>query len=296
MLGSWVSKLLAESSAHVIGLDRDWSSSEPAGGVEAVTGDVADARLVDELIEGVDDVFHLAAQSILGLGLTEPVLTYEVNAAATWQLLDACRDREVVAVVASSDKAYGDAGGTPYVETMPLAATDPYSASKACADVAARSFAQTYDLPVAVTRCANLYGPGDRNWSRLVPGTIRSVLQGERPIIRSDGLFVRDYLHVADAAEANLMLAQRLAADPSIGGQAFNFSSEERFTALEVVDHILEAADSELEPDIRNEASHEIREQRVDASKARDVLGWSPRHTMRESMRPTVQWYAEHLR
>jgi CDP-glucose 4,6-dehydratase len=198
-------------------------------------------------------------------------------------------------VLASSDKAYGSTDRLPYDEDTPLRGRHPYDASKACADLIAQSYAATFDLPVAVTRCGNFYGPGDLNWNRIVPGTIRSAVRGERPVIRSDGRFVRDYFYVEDGAAAYLLLAEKLAADPGLNGEAFNFSTGERVSVLELVRKLLDLVGSRLEPDVRNGAGHEIRHQSLSATKARDRLGWRPLFSLDEGLRKTVDWYTEFL-
>jgi len=199
-------------------------------------------------------------------------------------------------VVASSDKAYGDNGSAAYDERTPLAGRHPYDASKACADLTAQSYAATFDLPVAVTRCGNLYGGGDLNWNRLIPGTVRSVLRDERPVIRSDGSLVRDYFYVEDGVEAYLLLAERLAADPSLRGEAFNFSNERRISVLDLTRRILAEMRSGLEPVVLNEAKHEILHQSLLAGKARERLGWAPGFTLEQGLGRTIGWYREFFR
>ena len=198
-------------------------------------------------------------------------------------------------VVASSDKAYGEHKQLPYNEDAPLIGRYPYDVSKSCADLIAQSYAATYNLPVAVTRCGNFYGGGDLNWNRIVSGTIRSVLRGQRPVIRSDGKFVRDYFYAEDGAAANMTLAERMAADKNLIGQAFNFSNESQVTVSELVDRILKLMKSDLEPDVRNEAVNEIREQYLSAVKAREVLSWKPLFTLDDGLRHTIEWYREFL-
>jgi CDP-glucose 4,6-dehydratase len=198
-------------------------------------------------------------------------------------------------VVASSDKAYGHHEQLPYNEEAPLLGRHPYDVSKSCSDLIAQAYAVTYDLPVAITRCGNLYGGGDLNWNRIVPGTIRSILRDQRPVIRSDGKFVRDYFYAEDGGAANLSLAEQLANDPSLKGQAFNFSNETQVTVLELVQRILKLMNSDLEPEILNETVNEIREQYLSAEKARHVLGWHPLFTLDEGLRATIEWYREFL-
>jgi CDP-glucose 4,6-dehydratase len=199
-------------------------------------------------------------------------------------------------VVASSDKAYGDQEVLPYSEQTPLEGRHPYDVSKSCADLIAQAYGKTYQLPVAVTRCGNFYGGGDLNWNRIVPGTIRSVLRGERPVIRSDGEFVRDYFYVEDGAAAYMLLAERLRGNPELHGASFNFSNELQVSVSELVRTILKKMDSNLEPDIRNEASNEIRHQWLSAGRARDQLGWSPLFTLEQGLDHTIRWYREFLR
>jgi CDP-glucose 4,6-dehydratase len=198
-------------------------------------------------------------------------------------------------VLASSDKAYGEAEKLPYDESTPLCGRHPYDVSKSCADLIAQSYAATYGLPVAITRCGNFYGPGDLNWNRIVPGTIRSVLRGERPLIRSDGTLVRDYFFVEDGAGAYLLLAEKLAAEPALRGEAFNFSNETQLTVLELVQKLLELMGSRLTPDVRGEANNEIKHQSLSAAKARQRLGWKPLYTLEEGLRRTIPWYSSFL-
>jgi CDP-glucose 4,6-dehydratase len=264
-----------------------------------VNGDVRSQSLLERVLGEyeIDTVIHLAAQTIVGIANRNPVSTFKTNIGGTWALLEACRRSPTVKqiVVASSDKAYGEHKQLPYNEDAPLTGRHPYDVSKSCADLIAQSYAATYDLPVAVTRCGNFYGGGDLNWNRIVPGTIRSVLRGQRPVIRSDGKFVRDYFYVEDGAAANLVLAEQLSRDNRLWGQAFNFSNESQVTVLEVVDRILKIMGSDFEPDVRNEAVNEIREQYLSAAKAREVLGWKPLFTLDDGLRHTIDWYREFL-
>ena len=235
-------------------------------------------------------VFHLGAQPIVGTARADPVQTFEANVGGTWSLLDACRtlDPQPVVAVASSDKAYGATDKLPYVETDPLGGVEPYEASKAITDILAQTYGKTYGLPTRIARCGNIYGIGDWNWSRIVPGTIRSLQTGERPVLRSDGSPVRDYVHVDDVASAYLAMA---AADEVPPGEAFNISSGERLTVREVVDLVTEACGSRLEPVILNQAKGEIAMQYLDSTKARRTLGWEPMRRMRESLPEIVAWY-----
>jgi CDP-glucose 4,6-dehydratase len=305
LVGGWVVRRLLRQQADVVCLVRDWVPECDvirAGlldRVKTVRGDVRDQAALERVLGEyeIDTVIHLAAQTLVPVANRNPVATFETNVAGTWALLEACRRSPKVGqiVLASSDKAYGDAETLPYDETTPLCGRHPYDVSKSCADLIAQSYAATYGTPVAITRCGNFYGPGDLNWNRIVPGTIRSVLRGERPVIRSDGQSVRDYFYVEDGAAAYLLLAEKLAANPALRGEAFNFSTETRVTVLELVRKLLDLTGSRLEPDVRNEAAHEIRHQSLSAEKARRELGWRPLFTLDEGLRKTVPWYAEFL-
>ncbi len=265
-----------------------------------VRGDVRDQELLERALGEykIASVFHLAAQTIVGVANRNPVSTLDTNIRGTWALLEACRRSPAVQqiVIASSDKAYGDQETLPYTETAPVLGRHPYDVSKSCADLLAQMYARTYDLPVCVTRCGNFYGGGDLNWNRIVPGTIRSVIRDERPVIRSDGRSTRDYLYVEDGARAYVLLAERLAADPALKGEVFNFSYEQRLTVLELVARLLDVMGSSLQPDVRNDAPNEIKDQYLDSSKARSMLGWTPAFTIDDSLRATVDWYAEYFR
>lgn len=303
LVGSWLARRLVEAGADVVCLVRDWvPQSELVRArildrVKVVRGDVRDRDLLERVIGEYEasTVIHLAAQTIVGTANRNPISTFESNIQGTWNLLEACRRSPGVRsiVIASSDKAYGDQDELPYGEETPLQGRHPYDVSKSCADLIARSYAETYGLPVAVTRCGNFYGGGDLNWNRIVPGTIRSVLRSERPIIRSDGQYVRDYFYVEDGAAAYMLLAEQLHSRPELHGMAFNFSNESEVTVLGLVDRILRVMHSRLEPEIRNEASHEIRRQFLDASRARRMLCWSPQFTLDEGLDRTVAWYRE---
>lgn len=305
LVGGWVVRRLLRAQADVVCLVRDWvpESEFVRGGllqqVKTVRGDVCDQQLIERVCGEyeIDTVIHLAAQTLVPVANRNPVATFESNIGGTWALLEACRRSPKVKqiVLASSDKAYGDAEKLPYDENTPLQGRHPYDVSKSCADLIAQSYATTYGLPVAITRCGNFYGPGDLNWNRIVPGTIRSVLRGERPVIRSDGTHIRDYFYVEDGAAAYLMLAEKLAGDPSLRGEAFNFSNETQVTVLELVEKLLDQMGSHLTPDVRNEASHEIKHQSLSAAKARDRLGWRPLFTLDEGLRKTVPWYSNFL-
>lgn len=304
LVGSWTVRRLIEAGADVVCLVRDWvPRSELVRArlidrVRVVRGDVRDQAVLERTLGEyeVDTVLHLAAQTIVQIANRNPIATFESNIAGTWTLLEACRRSPLVKqiVLASSDKAYGSKDGR-YDETDRLEGRHPYDVSKSCGDLIAQAYATTYGTPLAITRCGNFYGGGDLNWNRIVPGTIRSVLKGERPILRSDGTMVRDYFYVEDGAAAYLTLAEKLAGDRTLIGQAFNFSNEGQQSVLSIVRTILNAMGSDLEPEIQDTARGEIPFQALSAAKARSTLGWSPLFTLEQGLARTVTWYEEFL-
>lgn len=304
-LGSWLSKRLTAVGADVIGLIRDQVPdselvrSGQLSKIYVVAGDVNDYALIERTLAEyeIDTIFHLAAQTIVTIANRAPLSTFETNIKGTWVMLEAARRNPTVSriVVASSDKAYGTQAQLPYREDSPLVGRHPYDVSKSCADLIAQTYAHSYDMPIVVTRFANLYGGGDLNWNRIVPGTIRSVIRGERPIIRSDGTFRRDYLFVDDAVGGYMEVAQAIDR-PEIKGQAFNFGMDQPTTALEIVQTILSLSDcADLEPIILNQAHNEIPDQFLASEKAHRLLGWRPQHTLREGLRKTYDWYRRFL-
>lgn len=305
LLGGWLVPRLLDQGAEVVCLVRDWVpqseliSSGLLDRVKVARGEVQDQGLLERVLGEyeIDTVFHLAAQTIVGIANRNPVSTFASNIGGTWALLEASRRSPTVRqiVLASSDKAYGEHNGQPYKEDNPLQGRHPYDVSKSCADLIAQSYAVTYGLPVAVTRCGNFFGGGDLNWNRLVPGTIRAILRGQQPVIRSDGRYVRDYFYIEDAAAAYMLLAEKLAAHPELWGQAFNFAHDTTLTVLELVEEILNLMDSRLPPVILNEAQSEILHQSLDAAKARRLLGWRPRFSLAEGLTRTISWYREFL-
>ena len=305
LVGSHLVGRLVDAGADVICLIRDEIPTSLLYGsgwihrVRCVRGDVCDQALLERALGEyeIDTIFHLAAQAIVGVANRNAVSTFQTNVAGTWTLLEACRRSPRVrqVVTASSDKAYGGAEELPYREQTRLAPVHPYDVSKACADLIAQSYAHSFDVPVAITRCGNFFGPGDIQWNRIVPGTIRSLLRGQRPIVRSDGSFIRDYFYVEDGAAAYLMLAEKLAANPQLRGAAFNFSHEQPLTVLALVDKICQLMGVAIGPRILNEACHEIREQCLSAEKARQELGWYPLFDMDSGLRKTIDWYRKLL-
>jgi len=305
LLGSWLTADLVAKGAHVIGLIRDRVKkselvrSGTINYIDTVDGDVSDYALMERVLAEyeIDTVFHLAAQTTVPVANRVPMPTFETNIKGTWVLLEAARRNPTVArvVVASSDKAYGPQEKLPYCEDAPLAGRHPYDVSKSCADLIARAYAYTYNLPVAVTRCANMYGGGDLNWNRLIPGTVRSVLRGERPVVRSDGTLKRDYIFVKDALRGYLVLARNLAR-PEVQGQAFNLGMDQPVTVLEMIETIIKISDyPHLEPVILNEARNEIQDQYLSSAKAQCVLGWTPEYTPASGLAETMTWYRQFL-
>ncbi len=306
LVGSWLVARLSEARADVVCLVRDWvpqSELVRSGLLErlkVVRGDARDQQLLERILgeHEIDTVIHLAAQTIVTIANRNPVSTFESNVAATWCLLEACRrsPRVKQIVLASSDKAYGDHSQLPYTEETPLIGRHPYDVSKSCADLIGQAYATTYGSPVVITRCGNFYGGGDLNWNRIVPGTIRSILRGQRPVIRSDGTFIRDYFYVEDGALAYMLLAEKLAAQPELKGRAFNFSNEIQITVRQLVDKISTLMSSRLEPEVQNQASHEIVHQYLSAAVARRDLGWRPVFSLEEGLQRTIEWYRAFLR
>jgi CDP-glucose 4,6-dehydratase len=303
-LGSHLAGALVTAGAEVVALVRDDVPHTPLVAAwkhraVVVRGDVTDQGLVERLLGDyqVRTVFHLAAQSQVGVANRNPAPTFDANIRGTWALLEAARRAPTVEqiVVASSDKAYGDADVLPYTEDTPLRPQHPYDVSKACADLLARSYHATFGMPVVITRCGNLFGPGDLNWDRLVPSVIRAALDGRRPEIRSDGTPVRDYLYVDDAVAAYLRMAEVLAEQSELAGEAFNVSAECPVDVLGLVERIGAAVGTAVEPDVRGTATGEIDRQHLDASKARRVLGWEPSATLDEALAVTVGWYRDWL-
>ena len=304
IVGSWVTKDLLARGAYVVAfvLDDDPQSEFYRSGavhqVNVVNGQLEDFRAVERAVVAheIDTVLHLGAQAIVSVAYRSPLATLETNVRGTWNLLEACRlhaDLVKRVVVASSDKAYGEQEQLPYTEEMPLLGRQPYEVSKSCADLISQAYFHTYRLPVAVARCGNIYGGGDLNWSRIVPGTIRSLLRGESPVLRSDGKFIRDYIYVKDVSRAYLRLAEGLNA-PEIRGQSFNFSPGSQVTVLEIVNMIRRLAQREhIQPTILNSAKGEIRNQYLSSAKAERLLHWKPAYDLERGLAETIRWYQD---
>jgi CDP-glucose 4,6-dehydratase len=305
LVGSWLVKRLLAAKAQVICLVRDWVprreilQSDLLSQITIIRGDICDQALMERILGEyeVPTVIHLAAQTIVGIASSNPISTFETNIRGTWTLLDACRHSPKVkqVVCASSDKAYGSHEKLPYDENSALDGIYPYDMSKSCSDLISRTYAKVFKVPTITTRCGNFYGGGDFNWNRIVPGTIRSVVRNQAPVIRSDGKFIRDYFYVEDGANVYMELAEKLASNPELSGEAFNFSNEIQVDVLELVDRILKLMGSNLKPEVRNEASYEIRHQYLSAEKARKMLNWSPLFDLDEGLNRTIEWYKEYF-
>lgn len=304
-VGANLTKRLVSEGARVIVVERDRVSPNSLDvftlreKVDVVTGSVDDLALMERIINEFQPefVFHLAAQALVNAANRSPVSTFEANIRGTYMLLEACRrtDQPPTVVVASSDKAYGSHDTLPYTEDFPLQGAFPYDVSKSCTDLIARSYALTYKMPVAVTRSANIYGPGDLNLSRIIPGTIVSILRGERPIVRSDGTPVREFIHVDDVVDGYLTVAASIG---KASGQAYNFGSDQPVQILELVNEMLAAADrNDLEPDILldRKIEREIDAQYLSGAKIANDLEWRPKIDLKTGLKTSFDWYREHL-
>lgn len=308
VLGSWLTARLVELGADVVGIVRDWvpQSEVVRSGtldrIKVVRGSITDEETVSRVFAEyeIQTCFHLAALTVVGVANRAPGPTFETNIRGTWLLLEAARQwgKLEQMVVASSDKAYGSPDQLPYTEDAPLQGRHPYDVSKSCADLIAQAYAHTYHLPVAVTRCANMFGGGDLNWNRIVPGTIRAALLNERPIVRSDGTMKRDYIFVKDIVRAYLMLAEAMQANAGeYTGATFNFGVDAPITVLDMVSQIVSLSDHpDLQPIIQNNATNEIQNQYLSSHKAHTLLGWQPQYTLAEGLRETIAWYRTALR
>lgn len=304
-LGSNLTKMLIPVAAKIVGLDIEVKRSKTGftkddyKKIITVKGTVADYNLVKKIIfkHKIDVVFHLAAEAIVGKCLENPLLTFSSNIEGTWKILEACRNSNTVKsiVIASSDKAYGSHKELPYKEDASLRGDHPYDVSKSCADLIAYTYFHTYSLPVATTRCGNIYGPGDFNFSRIVPDAIRCALSDKPIEIRSDGKFTRDYVFVEDIANGYILLAEKLQ-KLKLSGEAFNFSDENPITVIEFVRKIYNASGKKLNYRILNLAKYEIKHQYLASQKARKILKWEPRYTLAEGLKKTVDWYKNFFR
>ena len=303
ILGSWLTYELMRKNASVVAVVRDYAVdsnfSRMGLGEKALVerGELEDLEFLKRVIghNGIETVMHIGAQAIVGAANRSPLPTFEANIRGTWNVLEACRLAKGVEriVVASSDKAYGEGRELPYTEETALRGEHPYDVSKSCSDLIAGAYYKTYGLPICITRCGNVYGGGDLNFNRIVPGTIRSVVMDQRPVIRSDGKYVRDYFYVKDAVDGYLALAEKMDRE-DVRGEAFNFSSGNHLQVLEMVERILSLMKSRLKPLVLNEAAAEIKEQTLSYEKAERVLGWKPRYGLEEGLRETIVWYRDY--
>ena len=303
-LGSWLTKALVDSGARVVILIRDWIPASPLinmksiyNNLEAVIkGDLIDGQLITRIFNehNIDSCFHIGAQTIVGIANKSPISTFESNIRGTWNILEAARSIGIQRmVVASSDKAYGEHENLPYNEDYSLSALHPYDASKACTDILARTYANTYNMPIVVTRCANIYGGGDLNFSRIIPDTIRYILQNKNPIIKSDGTPLRDYIYIDDAVNAYLIAAEK-ADKEGVKGEAFNFGSNNPVKVLDLVKKIIAVSGNKsLKPIVegKSRVKGEIRNQYLSSVKAEKLLGWKPIYSMEDGIRETINWY-----
>ena len=306
LVGSWLVRELLDKGAHVTAMVMDTDSnselirSGDVNRISVVNGDLRNYKDVARatFTNSCTDVFHLGAQTIVGTALVDPISTFESKIQGTWNVMEAARQSQgsvKSVVVASSDKAYGSSETLPYLEHFPLHGDGPYDVSKSCTDLIAQSYGSTYGIPVTVARCGNIYGGGDLNWSRIIPGSIRDLINGKRPVLRSDGTFVRDYVHVDDIVSAYLKLSE-VSQTKDINGQAFNFSRDEPLSVLDLYKSISIAAVGKfVDPEIQNTAKSEIKDQHLDSSKAKSVLGWESNVTLEDGLKKTVNWYKAYL-
>lgn len=301
LLGPWLIKDLLEKEANIYVLIRDFvpdslfCTENLHEHVTVITGDLLDLPLLQRVLNEFDihTIFHLGAQAIVKTANRSPISTFKSNIEGTWNLLEAARLSPWVQsiVVASSDKAYGAQEKLPYTEDAPLIGRHPYDVSKSCTDLIAQAYFHTYKLPVCVTRCGNFFGGGDLHFNRIIPDTIKSIIHNANPIIRSNGLFIRDYIYVKDVCNAYVTLAAQMA-DPSIHGECFNFSTDTPYNVIEIVDLMLELMNAtHLKPIIQNQASNEIPAQHLSSKKAHEMLNWNAAYGVKEGLKETIEWY-----
>ncbi len=301
-LGSNLTKRLISYGANVVGLDikirrkNTILTENDYEKIVVVKGNVANYKLLKEIISGynIEIIFHFAAEAIVGECLKNPLRTFTSNIRGTWNILDACRRLSIVKaiIIASSDKAYGSHTKLPYNENTPLSGEHPYDVSKSCADLLAHTYYHTYGLPVIVTRCGNIFGPGDFNFSRIVPDTIRSAIQNKTLIIRSDGKFTRDYIYVSDIVSGYILLAGKIQ-KLKLFGEAFNFSDEHPISVLELLKKIYRMTNKKPNYKILNQAKYEIKHQYLSSKKAKRILGWKPKYSLEEGLKKTIAWYKD---
>ncbi|MEW6008952.1 MAG: GDP-mannose 4,6-dehydratase [Candidatus Omnitrophota bacterium] len=299
-LGSHLTRALLNNQAQVWGLDiktyrRDTIISlDELKRMSVIKGSVENLSLLINIIKrnNIEFIFHLAARALVSNCLKNPVRAFSTNIKGTWNILEAVRVNTCVksVVIASSDKAYGDQINLPYKETFPLAGRHPYDVSKSCADLLANAYYHSYDLPVSITRCGNIFGPGDFNFSRIIPDAIKSAILGETLFIRSNGKFVRDYIYVSDIVEGYLKLAKKIYEGKAVG-ESFNFSNEKPMSVLEIVELVYKLAGKKPNYKILNQAENEIKNQFLSSRKAEKILGWKPHFKLAASLKNTIEWY-----
>lgn len=306
LVGTWLVKLLLAKKCHVVALVRDWNPqsallrSDEINLLHVVTGELQSYATVERAINEyeIDTVFHLGAQTIVGAAFRSPLETFESNIRGSYMLLEACRQHASLVkriVIASSDKAYGVSLQLPYTEDMPPLGRHPYDVSKSCTDLIAQTYFHTYQLPIVIARCGNIYGGADLNWSRIIPGTIKNLLADKRPLIRSDGSMTRDYIYVQDVVQAYLVLAESLHIT-KVRGEAFNFGPNQPCSVLSMVEKICHLMNrSELTPIILNQVKAEIPHQYLCASKAQKYLNWTMQYSLEEGLKETINWYENYL-
>ena len=304
-LGSNLTKILISADANIVGLDIEVKrkntlfNKEDYKKIVTVKGSVADYNLVKNIISKykIEVVLHLGAEAIVGKCIKNPLLTFSSNIEGTWNILEVCRNSKTVKsiVTASSDKAYGSHKILPYKEDASLHGDHPYDVSKSCADLIAYTYFHTYGLPVAITRCGNIYGPGDFNFSRIVPDTVRCMLANKPIEIRSDGKFTRDYVFVEDIANGYILLAEKLNV-LKLGGEAFNFSDENPITVIELVKKLYQLDGKKPNYKILNQAKYEIKHQYLASQKARKILKWKPEFTLETGLKKAINWYTKYFK
>jgi len=305
-IGAWLAKAFTERGANVIILVRNLEKEftykvfNLEDKTTQVQGDLADTQLLERVLRdySISSCFHLAAQSIVGIADQSPVPTFESNIRGTWNLLEACRNMNTLKriIVASTDKAYGQQKKLPYTEKSPLLGLYPYHASKACEDIIAQSYSFSYRLPIVITRNANTYGPGDLNFSRIVPDAIRCVLQGKEFVTRSDGTPERDYMYVEDAVDAYITVAEQID-KKGVKGEAFNFGTGKAVSVTYLFKKIAQLCGKpDLEPKILGTAKNELDRQYLATDKARQLLGWKQSYSLEQGLRRTIEWYRDYLK
>jgi CDP-glucose 4,6-dehydratase len=294
-LGSWLTKTLLDNGAVVVGVDKVASRVK---GIIGIEGDITNLSFINGVVNAYKPsiVLHVGAEAIVGEALKKPVRGFKTNIEGTWNILDSLRGKKFVkcVIVASSDKAYGIQKKLPYKETAPLAGCHPYDVSKSCADLLTYTYFYTYYVPACITRCGNIFGPGDRNFSRIVPDAISSALQDKTLIIRSDGKYTRDYIYIEDIIDGYLLLAEK-SQTLKLSGEAFNFSNEKPISVIKLVETIYRLIGKKPKYKVLNQAKYEIRDQYLSSQKARKILGWKPRYSLEEGLAKTIEWYRKYF-